>query len=44
LVIADARVVSKGYGRDFLGALPVADIEKMPATQVVGVIGERFGR
>ena len=44
LVIADARVVSKGYGRDFLGALPVADIEKMPAAQVVGKIGERFGR
>ena len=44
LVIADARVVSKGYGRDFLGALPVADIEKMPAARVVGAIGERFGR
>ncbi len=44
LVIADARVVSKGYGRDFLGALPVADIEKMPGAKVVGAIGERFGR
>jgi len=44
LVIADARVVSKPYGRDFLAALPVADIERMPATQVVGSIGERFGR
>ena len=44
LVIADARVVQKGYGRDFVAALPVAEIEKMPAAQVVGTIGERFGR
>jgi ATP-dependent DNA helicase DinG len=44
LVIADARVVQKGYGRDFLGALPVADIERMSAAQAVGAIGERFGR
>ena len=44
LVIADARVISKSYGRQFVSALPVADIEKMPAAQVVGTIGERFGR
>ena len=44
LVIADARVVQKGYGREFVAALPVADIERMPAANVVGAIGERFGR
>ena len=44
LVIADARVVQKAYGRDFVAALPVADVERMPASQVVGAIGERFGR
>ncbi len=44
LVIADARVVQKAYGRDFVDALPVADIERLPAAQVVGAIGERFGR
>ena len=44
LVIADARVISKGYGRQFISALPVADIERVPAAQVIGIIGERFGR
>ncbi len=44
LVIADARLVQKGYGRDFVAALPVADIERMPAAQAIGAIGERFGR
>jgi ATP-dependent DNA helicase DinG len=44
LVIADARVVQKAYGRDFVAALPVADIERMPAAQAIGAIGERFGR
>jgi ATP-dependent DNA helicase DinG len=44
LVIADARVVRKGYGRDFIAALPVADIERMPAAEVIGAIGGRFGR
>jgi ATP-dependent DNA helicase DinG len=44
LVIADARVVQKTYGRDFVAALPVADIEKMPTTDVIAAIGERFGR
>ena len=44
LVIADARLVTKPYGRDFLGALPVADIERMPSDDVVAAIRERFGR
>lgn len=44
LVIADARVVTKPYGRDFLGALPVADIERMPSDAVVDAVRERFGR
>ncbi|PKQ16888.1 MAG: DNA polymerase III subunit epsilon [Actinobacteria bacterium HGW-Actinobacteria-7] len=44
LVIADARVVRKGYGARFLEALPVADVERMVSTQVVEAIGERFGR
>ncbi len=44
LVIADARVVQKAYGRDFVAALPVADIERMPATQAIDAIRERFGR
>jgi ATP-dependent DNA helicase DinG len=44
LVIADGRVVQKGYGRDFVAALPVADIERMPAAAVVEAVRERFGR
>ena len=44
LVIGDARVVTKAYGRDFLAALPVADIERMPSDAVVDAIRERFGR
>ena len=44
LVIADARVVQKTYGRDFVAALPVADIERMPTAQAIDAIGERFGR
>jgi ATP-dependent DNA helicase DinG len=44
LVIADARVVTKPYGREFLGALPVADIERMPSGDVVDAVRERFGR
>ena len=38
LAIADARVVTKAYGRDFLAALPVADIERMPSDAVVAAI------
>jgi ATP-dependent DNA helicase DinG len=44
LVIADARVVAKGYGREFISALPVADIEKLPAKVAVEEIRKRFGR
>jgi ATP-dependent DNA helicase DinG len=44
LVIADARVIAKGYGREFISALPVADIEKMPARVAVEEIRKRFGR
>jgi ATP-dependent DNA helicase DinG len=44
LVIADSRVLSKWYGRDFVAALPVADVERLPAEQVVDAIGRRFGR
>jgi ATP-dependent DNA helicase DinG len=44
LVIADARVIAKGYGREFISALPVADIEKLPARVAVEEIRKRFGR
>ena len=44
LVIADARVIAKGYGREFISALPVADIEKVPARVAVEEIRKRFGR
>ena len=44
LVIADARVVQKAYGRDFVAALPVADIEKLPSEVAIHEIRERFGR
>jgi len=44
LVVADARVLRMSYGRDFLGALPVADIERLPSERVTEQIRERFGR
>lgn len=44
LVIADSRVISKAYGRQFIAALPVTDIERMSASQVVGELGMRFGQ
>ncbi|NTW28279.1 MAG: DNA polymerase III subunit epsilon [Coriobacteriia bacterium] len=44
LVIADARVISKAYGREFVAALPVADIERLCAEQVASEIERRFGR
>ena len=44
LVIADARVIAKGYGREFISALPVADIEKLPTRAAVEEIRKRFGR
>lgn len=43
LVIADARVLSKHYGRAFLTALPVDDIERVPAEEAVDRIAGRFG-
>jgi ATP-dependent DNA helicase DinG len=45
LVLADARLVSeRGYARKFLDALPVQDIERLPAEEVVDEIRRRFGR
>ena len=44
LVIADARVNTKNYGGDFLAALPVRDVERMPAHLVAPEIASRFGR
>ncbi len=44
LVVADARVVSKGYGPRFLEALPVADVERMRSDEVIDAIAQRFGR
>jgi ATP-dependent DNA helicase DinG len=43
LVIADARVSRMEYGRAFLEALPVADIEQVPAAEAIKRIAERFG-
>jgi ATP-dependent DNA helicase DinG len=43
LVIADARVSSKFYGRDFLAALPVADVERVDANVIADVMSARFG-
>lgn len=44
LVLADARLVSgKPYARRFLDALPVRDVETLPAAEVVSRIAERFG-
>ncbi len=46
LVIADSRVAlgRKSYARDFLSALPVTDVEILPAASVVEQIERRFGR
>ncbi|MBS3956641.1 MAG: hypothetical protein KGZ40_03795 [Clostridiales bacterium] len=44
LIIADGRVLTKSYGREFLGALPVADVERMPTATMVARVSERFGR
>jgi len=44
LVVADARVLRMSYGRDFLGALPVADIERLPSERIAEQVRERFGR
>lgn len=44
LVIADARVTSRDYGRAFLAALPVDDTERVPVDVAVARIRDRFGR
>ncbi|MBI5230880.1 MAG: DNA polymerase III subunit epsilon [Coriobacteriales bacterium] len=44
LVIADTRIVAKGYGQRFIEALPVADVERMESERVVEEISRRFGR
>lgn len=43
LVLADVRVLHKGYGREFLGSLPVTDIEVLSQREILSQIGERFG-
>lgn len=45
LVLADSRVAGdRPYGRRFLEALPVRDIEVAPTAEVVDRIAARFGR
>jgi len=44
LVIADPRVFQRGYGRSFLAALPVADVERLESEAVIEEISRRFGR
>ena len=44
LVIADPRVFQKGYGRTFLAALPVDDVERLDSERVIEEISQRFGR
>lgn len=45
LVLTDTRLVgAKQYARAFLEALPVRDVERMPAAELPDVIRERFGR
>lgn len=44
LVIADTRVTRQRYGAAFVEALPVADVERVPAAEVVSRIRSRFGR
>jgi ATP-dependent DNA helicase DinG len=43
LVIADARVLTRNYGSSFLGALPVADVERADVESIAERIAERFG-
>lgn len=45
LILADARLAgSKPYARRFLEALPVRDVERLPAGDIGMVIRTRFGR
>lgn len=43
LVLADARITTKRYGREFLDALPVDDVEALPAEKIAEQIAQRFG-
>jgi len=43
LVIADPRVLMKGYGRTFLAALPVDEVERLDSERVIEEISRRFG-
>jgi ATP-dependent DNA helicase DinG len=43
LVVADVRVLSKWYGREFLASLPVRDIETMPVARIAEEMSARFG-
>jgi ATP-dependent DNA helicase DinG len=45
VVIADSRLASpRPYARRFLQALPVRDVEMLPAEELVRQVRERFGR
>ncbi|HEY3317723.1 MAG TPA: helicase C-terminal domain-containing protein [Coriobacteriia bacterium] len=45
VVIADARLAGpKGYARKFLAALPVRDVEMLPAERIAEEVARRFGR
>jgi hypothetical protein len=44
-VLTDARLVGpKTYAHRFLEALPVRDVERLPARELAEVIRARFGR
>ncbi|HET6498020.1 MAG TPA: helicase C-terminal domain-containing protein, partial [Coriobacteriia bacterium] len=43
LVIADSRVLAQGYGREFLAALPVDDVERLETSALLSEIAARFG-
>jgi ATP-dependent DNA helicase DinG len=43
LIIADTRVLTRPYGRSFFEALPVRDVEVMPAEEVVSTLASRYG-
>jgi ATP-dependent DNA helicase DinG len=45
IVIADSRLASaRPYARDFLRALPVSDVELLPAERLLEEVKRRFGR
>ena len=43
LVISDARVLTKGYGKEFLASLPVRDVEVVSSADLTQRVRERFG-